>query len=67
MAEEAVSSAGYRAGTGEQSKHGIPLLFSSSLALFSIAAGAISSPEQVSLVQIVLSDFLLLHSAKTRS
>ena len=30
MAEEAVSSAGYRAGTGEQGKHGIPLLFSSS-------------------------------------
>lgn len=50
VAEEAVSSAGYRAGTGEQSKRGIPLLFSSSLALFSIAAGAISSPEQISLV-----------------
>lgn len=39
MAEEAVSSAGYRAGTGEQGKRGIPLLFSSSLALSSIAAG----------------------------
>lgn len=50
MAEEAVSSAGYRAGTGGQRKRGIPLLFSSSLALFSIAAGAISSPEQASLV-----------------
>lgn len=33
MAEEAVSSAGYRARTGEQGKCGIPLLFSSSLAL----------------------------------
>lgn len=53
MAEEAVSSAGYRAGTGQQGKRGIPLLFSSSLALLSIAAGAISSPEQVSLVRIV--------------
>lgn len=50
MAEEAVSCAGYRAGTGEQGKCGIPLLFSSCLALPSIAAGAISSPEQVSLV-----------------
>lgn len=49
-AEEAVSSAGYRAGTGEYSKRGIPLLFSSSFALFSIAAGAISSPEHISLV-----------------
>lgn len=50
MAEEAVSSAGYRAGIREQGKCGIPLLFSSSLALLSVAAGAISSPEQVSLV-----------------
>lgn len=50
MAEEAVSSAGYRAGRGEQGKCGIPLLFSSSLALLSVAAGAISSPQQVSLV-----------------
>lgn len=50
MAEEAVSSAGYGADTGEQGKRGIPPLFSSSLALLSVAAGAISSPEQVSLV-----------------
>lgn len=45
MAEEAVSSAGYGAGTGEQGKHGIPLLFSSSLTLLSLVSRAISSPE----------------------
>lgn len=43
MAEEVVNSAGYRAGTGEQGKHKIPLLFSSSHTLLSVASGAISS------------------------
>lgn len=39
VAEEAVSSAGYRAGTGEPGKRGIPLLFSSSLFSFLLLLG----------------------------